>query len=48
MVAVLDIEEPGRLADVIASHLSLKVSDKQSVLEAANIKNVWNFSYSGQ
>ncbi|NLC38913.1 MAG: endopeptidase La, partial [Clostridia bacterium] len=38
MVAVLDIEEPGRLADVIASHLSLKVSDKQSVLEAANIK----------
>lgn len=38
VVAVVDIEEPGRLADVIASHLSLKVSDKQSVLEAANIK----------
>ncbi len=30
---VADIGEPGRLADVIASHLPLKVSDKQTILE---------------
>jgi ATP-dependent Lon protease len=29
------IEDPGRLADTIASHLSLKVEEKQNVLEVA-------------
>ncbi len=31
--AVSDIDEPGRLADVITSHLSLKIKDKQTILE---------------
>ncbi|MBU2865265.1 endopeptidase La [Reinekea forsetii] len=31
-----NIEEPGRLADTIASHLSLKVEEKQKVLEVAS------------
>ncbi|HHX87400.1 MAG TPA: endopeptidase La [Firmicutes bacterium] len=34
LATVSGIEEPGRLADVIASHLSLKVAQKQEVLEA--------------
>lgn len=34
LATVSGIEEPGRLADVIASHLSLKVPQKQEVLEA--------------
>lgn len=33
---ISSIEEPGRLADVIASHLSLKLEQKQKVLEAFN------------
>lgn len=32
--SVTDIEDPGRLADAIASNLPLKVKDKQSILEA--------------
>ncbi len=31
---VSDIEEPGRFADVIASHLSMKIEQKQEILEA--------------
>ena len=34
LASVSSIEEPGRLADVIASHLNLKVHDKQALLEA--------------
>ncbi|HHW12049.1 MAG TPA: endopeptidase La [Firmicutes bacterium] len=34
LASVSSIEEPGRLADVIASHLNLKVEDKQALLEA--------------
>ena len=33
---VSEIEEPGRLADVIASHLSLKFEQKQGILEAVS------------
>ncbi|MFC0299890.1 endopeptidase La [Virgibacillus soli] len=36
---VSDIEEPGRLADVIASHLPLKVKEKQGILEKVNVKD---------
>lgn len=36
--SVRDIEEPGRLADVISSHLPFKVADKQEVLEIVDIK----------
>ncbi|SFS99066.1 endopeptidase La [Marininema halotolerans] len=35
--SVSDIDEPGRLADVIASHLPLKVEDKQKILETVDI-----------
>ncbi|WP_404828970.1 endopeptidase La [Effusibacillus dendaii] len=38
IAAVTDIEEPGRLADAIASHLTLKIKDKQSILEAVDVK----------
>ncbi|ASQ46815.1 endopeptidase La [Legionella clemsonensis] len=31
------IEEPGRLADTIAAHLSLKVEDKQELLESLDV-----------
>ncbi|MER2190262.1 MAG: endopeptidase La [Solibacillus sp.] len=36
--SVYDIEEPGRLADVITTHLPIKVAEKQEVLEMINIK----------
>ena len=35
---VSDIEEPGRFTDVIASHLSMKIQQKQEILEATNPK----------
>ncbi|GIP39171.1 Lon protease [Paenibacillus sp. J31TS4] len=38
LAAVSDIEEPGRLADVICSHLSLKIKDKQEILETINVR----------
>lgn len=34
---VSDIEEPGGLADIIASHLTLKIKDKQQILEMINV-----------
>ncbi|WP_449602765.1 endopeptidase La [Paenibacillus sp. Marseille-Q9583] len=37
LAAVSDIEEPGRLADVITSHLSLKIKDKQEILETIDV-----------
>ncbi|MBB3109878.1 ATP-dependent Lon protease [Paenibacillus phyllosphaerae] len=36
--AVSDIDEPGRLADVITSHLSLKIKDKQEILETIDVR----------
>ncbi|MEG0261254.1 MAG: endopeptidase La [Lysinibacillus sp.] len=35
---IIDIEEPGRFADTIASHLPFKIADKQEVLEITNVK----------
>lgn len=35
---VADIDEPGRVADIITSHLSLKITEKQTLLEIQNIK----------
>lgn len=35
-VAVANITDPGRLADTVASHLMIKVPDKQSILEIAH------------
>ncbi|MFT9849825.1 endopeptidase La [Aneurinibacillus sp. REN35] len=36
--SVSDISEPGRLADIITSHLPLKIRDKQDILETISIK----------
>ncbi|XEC93209.1 endopeptidase La [Paenibacillus tarimensis] len=38
LAAVSDIDEPGRLADVITSHLSLKIKDKQEILETISVR----------
>lgn len=38
LMTVSTIEEPGRLADVIVSHLTLKIEQKQEVLEAFSPK----------
>lgn len=35
--SLASIEEPGRLADTIAAHLSLKVDDKQDLLETIDV-----------
>jgi ATP-dependent Lon protease len=37
VVTVVSLEEPGRLADIIASHLPLRIEDKQQILEAVDI-----------
>ncbi|NLJ71894.1 MAG: endopeptidase La [Syntrophomonadaceae bacterium] len=37
VVTVIAIEEPGRLADVVASHLNLKINEKQEILEAYEV-----------
>ena len=37
LVSVNQIEAPGKLADTIASHLALKISEKQELLEIENI-----------
>ncbi|REJ23434.1 MAG: endopeptidase La [Bacillaceae bacterium] len=39
---VLDIDEPGRLADIIASHLPIKLKDKQEILETFDVKERLN------
>ncbi|WP_379965776.1 endopeptidase La [Ectobacillus sp. sgz5001026] len=39
---VVDITEPGRLADLIASHLPLKMHEKQEILEIINVKDRLN------
>jgi len=36
--ALSGIDDPSRLADTMAAHMSLKVSDKQNILEAADIE----------
>ncbi len=36
LVSVQTIDEPGRLADTIVAHLSLKLNDKQTVLELSS------------
>lgn len=35
--SVVDIEQPGRLADAVASHLPLKIKEKQEILEAFDV-----------
>ncbi len=40
--SVTDIEEPGRMADIIASHLPLKQKEKQEILETIDVKERMN------
>ncbi len=35
---IMSIKEPGRLADMIASHIEIKIEDKQAILEAFDVK----------
>ncbi|HHT9120454.1 MAG TPA: endopeptidase La [Candidatus Hypogeohydataceae bacterium YC41] len=37
-IAVVNIDHPGRLADMIASHLSINVHEKEEILESINVK----------
>ena len=37
LVSVNQIEDPGKLADTVASHLSLKISEKQELLETPTV-----------
>ncbi|MCL6592667.1 MAG: LON peptidase substrate-binding domain-containing protein, partial [Alicyclobacillus sp.] len=37
LLSVTELEHPGRLADAVASHLPLKIRDKQEVLEAFEV-----------
>ncbi len=37
-VSVSQIEDPGKLADTVASHLTLKISEKQELLEVQGLK----------
>lgn len=39
LVGVISLEEPGRLADVVASHMLLKIEEKQKIMEAVNLKD---------
>ncbi|MDA8212360.1 MAG: endopeptidase La [Clostridia bacterium] len=37
VVTIINLEEPARLADIIASHLTLKIEEKQVILEAVDV-----------
>ena len=39
LISLNQIDDWGKMADTIASHLSLKIADKQALLEAATLKN---------
>ena len=45
LVSVAILDDAGRLGDLIASHLSLKVEDRQALLEQVNIKNRMELLY---
>lgn len=38
-IAIVNIDSPSRLADMIASHLNIGIPEKQKVLEAINVKD---------
>ena len=38
LTSLSGIDEPGRLADTIAAHMSLKIEDKQKILEIADVR----------
>ncbi len=38
LMSIINVEDPGRLTDLIASYLTLKLEDKQSILEALQVE----------
>jgi ATP-dependent Lon protease len=38
LTSLAGLDHPGRLADTVAAHMSLRLTDKQKVLEAANLR----------
>ncbi|HHT9150846.1 MAG TPA: endopeptidase La [Candidatus Wujingus californicus] len=38
-IAIVNIDSPSRLADIITSHLNISVTEKQQVLEAVDVKS---------
>ena len=43
LMSISSITNPSRLADIIVAHLSMKIVEKQKVLEALNVANRLNF-----
>ncbi|MBU0482796.1 MAG: endopeptidase La [Proteobacteria bacterium] len=39
LMSIINVDQPARLADLIASYISLKVEEKQSILEAVQLEN---------
>ena len=39
LTSLSGIDEPGRLADTVAAHMALKLSEKQSILEVQDVKS---------
>ncbi|MEK6559133.1 MAG: LON peptidase substrate-binding domain-containing protein, partial [Planctomycetota bacterium] len=37
-IAIVNVDSPSRLADMIASHLNVSIAEKQQVLESLNVK----------
>ncbi|MBN2058061.1 MAG: endopeptidase La [Candidatus Saganbacteria bacterium] len=38
LMSIINVDNPGRLADLVASYLSLKVEEKQDILEAVKVE----------
>lgn len=38
LMSIINVDQPGRLADLITSYLSLKVDEKQAILEAVQVE----------
>nr|WP_230400423.1 endopeptidase La [Zooshikella ganghwensis] len=38
LTSLSTIDEPGRLSDTVAAHMSLKIADKQQILEVADVR----------
>ena len=43
LMSISSITEPSRLADIIVAHLSMKIVEKQKILEALNVSDRLNF-----
>ena len=44
LVSINQIDEPSKLADTVASHLNLKIPEKQQLLELETIRSGWRRS----